>query len=66
MSKVYVLTNETVSFNCSILALRGIVSKKGVADIWRNLEKYNEYRILELDDPELLNRIAKESEKKIE
>jgi len=61
MSKVYVLRRiETkAQANCFICA--GIVSNKRVAKKWASLKESHVYYEYELDDPELLNRIAKEN-----
>lgn len=57
MSKVYVLRNNTEEIT------EGVVSKKEVAEQYE--KGHGQYFIeVELNDPELLNRIAKESENK--
>lgn len=68
MSKVYVLkTVENDGFNEYITEITGVVTNPFVAQKFRSMStiksgKY--YEELTLDDPELLNRIAKESEMK--
>lgn len=55
MSKVYVLKSEQVPEETV-----GVITKQEVADKWRELKVSNWYMSFELDDPELLNRIAQE------
>lgn len=66
MSKVYVLVDD-LHKKTNIIA--GVVTNEEVAIRWRVESKYKILRVrdfvaLELDDPELLNRIAKEGNKK--
>lgn len=64
MSKVYLLTEEHKRINnTTSFVFVGIVTDKEVANRFVRLRYYNNWRALELDDPELLNRIAKESGK---
>lgn len=63
MSKVYLLTEDHKGINNTLkISFIGIVTKPEIAHAFNLLRNYNNYRKLELDDPELLNRIAKESE----
>lgn len=64
MSKVYVLFEYEIESNKSLNEVVGIVSGSQTAQIWDNSNTmYNNivrgYLQFELDDPELLNRIAK-------
>lgn len=62
MSKAYLLTEETsfgnVNRRVSTIYV-GIVTSKEVAVKFGRMNIKNNYRPLELNDPELLNRIAK-------
>lgn len=69
MSKVYVLLENAPSYeyceaeDCSCLMLRpiGAITEKERAERWKALQSgsiYNDYEELEIDDPELLNRIS--------
>lgn len=60
MSKVYVLIDYNIDGSKDII---GVVSKKETAEKYFVPYYYN-YIEVELDDPKLLNRIAKESENK--
>ena len=65
MSKVYVLTSRH-RYEGS-LEIEGVVSRFDIAEKFLNIRNeilHHSFKTIELDDPELLNRIAKESEKK--
>jgi hypothetical protein len=63
MSKVYVLYSKHIQ--SGQIKLKGATSKLRIASKFRKQSEndydLNEYRPFELDDPELLDRIAKES-----
>lgn len=65
MSKVYVLYEHPTNNEIEISMLIGLVTRSDVATKFLGCETklkdtINCYTFLELDDPELLNRIAKE------
>lgn len=73
MSKVYILFNNDLSHTSKSHGrkeeLIGVVTSKVALDNWIKNDpvdssKMRSHYEFELDDPELLNRIAKESEKK--
>lgn len=65
MSKLYILNTTCLDDRGfeQIDDIYGVVSKEEVAIMWAEKE-FREYQEIELDDPELLNKIAKESKKK--
>lgn len=67
MSKVYILIDYT-KIEPPIYAIRGVISRQVVANEYKNISDadpdfLHDYSEFELDDPELLNRIAKEGNK---
>lgn len=60
MSKVYLLARGTFTVHdADIAQIIGVVSREIVAIQWKGNENYTRRVIpIELDDPELLNRIA--------
>lgn len=61
MSKVYILFEVEGDGSPYIQNLVGIITNENTAKVFYN-KKNCEFEEFELDDPELLNRIAKESE----
>lgn len=67
MSRVYILyENDLADHSSNIDKLVGVVTNFNVAQNWASkpMSHYrirNEFTYVELDDPELLNRIAKET-----
>lgn len=64
MSKVYVLRKRIkIKHRQNARPILGVVRREEIAILFESLSKDHSYLPFELDDPELLNRIAKESEK---
>lgn len=57
MSKVYVLTDIRWGGGDYVV---GVITDEATAEKWSRIERAKDQEEFELDDPELLNRIAKE------